>query len=82
MREETTNLSTSGITHENSHQSPINNSKAKQSIFSIKKYHRNGLLEKKMMKRNQIYQSGKWTKEENTKFIRTGIKHGANWKKV
>jgi hypothetical protein len=56
--------------------------KEKSFIFSIKKYHRNGLLEKKIMKKCEILNSGKWTREENTKFIRAGLKYGTNWKKV
>ncbi len=56
--------------------------KSENSIFLIKKYHRNGLLEKKQMKKCEILNSGKWTREENVNFIRAGLKYGTNWKRV
>ena len=56
--------------------------KNENSIFLIKKYHRNGLLEKKLMKKCEILNSGKWTREENSNFIRAGLKYGTNWKRV
>jgi hypothetical protein len=51
-------------------------------IFNIKKYHRNGLYEKKLMKKNSSLHYGKWSKEESSKFIRAGMKYGTNWRKV
>ena len=51
-------------------------------IFLIKKYHRNGLLEKKKMKLQKILISGKWSREEHKSFVKASIKYGANWKKV
>jgi hypothetical protein len=53
-----------------------------KAIFNIKKYNRNGLLEKKNMKRSKVLQSGKWTPEENVRFIKGVLKCGVNWKKV
>jgi hypothetical protein len=52
------------------------------AIFNIKKYNRNGLLEKKNMKKNKVLQSGKWTPQENLRFIKGVLKSGVNWKKV
>lgn len=68
--------STNSSLHNNLHEHKRN------LIFNIKKYHRNGLLEKKIMKKSEILNSGKWTREENSKFIRAGLKYGTNWKKV
>ena len=59
------------------------NSYKSKAIFCIKKYNRNGLLEKKNMKRNRLMLSGKWTAEENIRFIKGSLKWGGvNWKKV
>ncbi len=54
----------------------------KKPIFGIKKYHRNGLLEKKIMKVKNTLNTGKWTKDEHVAFIRAGLMYGSDWKKV
>lgn len=51
-------------------------------IFTIRKYNRNGLLEKKNMKKTREMVSGKWSAEENSRFIKGALKWGVNWKKV
>lgn len=53
-----------------------------QPIFIIKKFQRNGLLEKKKMKNQKILQSGKWSREEHSLFINASLKYGSNWRKV
>ncbi len=56
--------------------------KTTNKIFEIRKYNRKGLFEKKMMKKNDKLNYGKWTDEENAKFISTSLKYGASWFKV
>jgi hypothetical protein len=56
--------------------------KVTQKIFKIRKYRRNGLLEKRIMQKNNILKSGRWNREENSAFIRACLKHGTKWKKV
>jgi hypothetical protein len=54
-----------------------------KKIFRIRKYKRDGLLEKKLIiKENQNIQLGRWTREEHQKFIRACLKHGKRWQKV
>ena len=53
-----------------------------KNIFKIKKYFRNGLLEKKMMKNSECLKVGKWSKDEHNLFITASLKYGDNWKKV
>ncbi len=54
----------------------------KNKIFLIKKYYRNGLLEKKIMHKRKILKTGKWTKDEHLRFVDAGIKYGTEWRKV
>ncbi len=60
----------------------LSETNSKRQIFLIKKYHRKGLLEKKIMKTSNNMNMGKWSREEHNKFIRASLKHGTNWKKV
>ena len=58
------------------------NIKKGNPIFTIRKYNRNGLLEKKNMKKSRQMLSGKWSAEENSRFIKGALKWGVDWKKV
>jgi hypothetical protein len=54
----------------------------KEPIFNIKKYFRNGMLEKKIMKKYNKMNVGKWTRKEHRKFVSACIKYGTNWNNV
>ena len=56
--------------------------KGKESIFSSKKLKRNGLLERKILKKNAMFKVGRWTKDEHLKFIEGCRLYGAQWKMV
>lgn len=66
----------------NHYKNPENPKKLKEIIFEIRKHNRNGLYEKKMMKKNEKLNYGKWNDEENAKFISTSLEYGADWFKV
>jgi hypothetical protein len=51
-------------------------------IFRCKKLKRNGLLEKKLIKKDSNIQTGRWTKDEHVKFMSACLAHGPMWKKV
>lgn len=53
-----------------------------EKIFLIKKYNRNGLFEKKIMRNGKTLRTGKWSKEEHNIFLQAILKYGAKWKKV
>ena len=54
-----------------------------KTIFKICKYKRDGLLDKKHSKSENLNKNvGKWTKEEHQKFIRACLKHGKRWQMV
>ncbi len=56
--------------------------RVKENIFQLKKLKRNGLLEKKIIKKTGIINTGRWTHEEHVRFMESCFKHGAKWNKV
>jgi hypothetical protein len=51
-------------------------------IFKTKKLKRNGLLERKTIKKVGSMNVGRWKKEEHHKFLTACLKYGPDWKKV
>lgn len=54
----------------------------KLGIFLTRKLKRNGLLEKRIIKKNGKIKTGRWEKDEHSRFINACLTYGPDWRKV